>query len=104
MANNPQYDRLEPEDYARVREMYGQVHWTISGNTLLFYDPGSELNNETEFSVEEIDESNFNLSDDWGGNLKIWKSRTGFCMQTITLLELETITECFRRGDPGTKN
>ena len=104
MANNPQYDRLEPEDYGRVSAMYGQVHWTIRANTLFFYDPGSEFNNETDFSVEAIDENNFTLRDDWGGNLKIWKSRTGFCMQTITLLELETIIECFRREDSETES
>lgn len=96
MANNPQYDRLEPEDYARVSAGYGKVRWSINGNTLLFYNPRTEFSNKTEFSVEVIDEDTFNLSDDWGGHLRLWKSRTGFCMQTITRLELQDITECFR--------
>lgn len=96
MANNPRYDRLEPQDYARVSEMYGKVRWSISGNSMEFYDPGTEFSNKTEFSVEAIDENSFNYSDGWGGNLRLWKSRAGFCMQTISLLALETITECFR--------
>ena len=96
MANNPQYDRLEPEDYARVRAGYGKVRWTISGNTLLFYNPVTQFDNETEFSVEMIDEDTFNLRDNWGGHLRLWKSRTGFCMQTVILAELQDITECFR--------
>lgn len=96
MANNPQYDRLEPEDYSRVRDMYGKVRWNIVDRTMEFYDPRSEFMNSTEFSVEAVDEDSFQVSDDWGGNLRIWKSRTGFCMETITLLELETITECFQ--------
>jgi len=96
MANNPQYDRLGPEDYELVRAAYGKVRWTIAGNIMTFHDSNTGLGVETTFSVEVIDESSFLYDDEWGGNLRIWQSRTGFCMQTVSALELMTLTECFR--------
>ncbi|MDP6095668.1 MAG: hypothetical protein QGG67_06720 [Gammaproteobacteria bacterium] len=96
MANNPQYDVLDPDSYAIVSAMYGKVRWTISDNTMVFYDPRIENIDETEFSIEAIDDSTFTYIDQWGGNLRIWRTGSGFCMRTITLLGLERITECFR--------
>ena len=96
MANNPQYDDLDPDDYAIVSEMYGQVRWTISDNSMVFYDSKIENTAQTEFVIEAIDDTTFNYSDQWGGNLRIWKTTAGFCMRTISALGLENITECFR--------
>jgi hypothetical protein len=102
MANNPQYDDLDPDNYAVVSEMYGQVRWTISDNSMVFYDPRIENTDQTEFVIEVIDETSFNYSDQWGGNLRIWKTSAGFCMRTISELGLANLTECFRPLVGGT--
>jgi hypothetical protein len=95
MASNPQFDVLDPEVYVDVRAMYGNARWSVSGDKMRYSEQGSDVESETTFFVEAIDDDAFKYTDSWGGRLLIRKSRKGFCMHTDTLLQLENISECF---------
>ena len=96
MASNLQFDLLDPDVYVEVRNMYGKVRWSVQKNKLVYSELDSDIVTDTEFTTEGIDKESFRYRDSWGGRLIIKRGRSGFCMFTETLLELENITECFK--------
>ena len=96
MASNLQFDLLDPDVYVEVRNMYGKARWSVQKNNLVYSELNSDIVTDAEFTTEGIDEESFRYRDSWGGRLIIKRQRSGFCMFTETLLELENIIECFK--------
>ncbi len=80
LALNPEFRVLDQGEMRSIREIFGKIHWSISGNVFRYYD--DRYDNIVEFAVEffvtPINAERFKIKFKDDSRL-VWKVRTGFC-------------------------
>lgn len=80
IAINPEYADFNDNDLQSIREIYGQIKWTISGSTIEFYDlrTSPTLEWSADLDIAAIDAQRFQMNIE-GESRIIWKTDNGFC-------------------------